>query len=478
MALQIKGILILLFFQFVEIFCWKAFPSVSSPTTGGKRNPPTGRHPLLLVSFDGFRWDYLSHFHLPTFAKLQQQWAHVEKLQPAFISKTFPNHNSIMTGLFVESHGIVANSMYDIKQNTYFTPGRHNGTGWWDDAEPLWLTNQRSGGVSGSAMWPGTGVRVRGAEIACGMRYDRSVSFEDRARHCVACITDKKANFVTLYWEEPDRSGHRYGPRNSTVMQKVLSKVDDHLAFLLSHLGGEELLGHINVIVTSDHGMAGVESVIELDSCLDPQTYLFVNNNPIAGVWPRHDLQEVYNLLTKCSKYLRVYKKEEIPSEYHYKDHRRIPPILLVAEQGWGIVQNATLNKSPVGEHGYNNSLSAMQTILFASGPDLQTGIKIPTMRNIDIYPLLCHLLGIHPQPNNGSLMYSRFLLASEKIAPGSSHKTLTAVAIAGIVILVIVCVMYALCAIHNKSSPYPHNSTYYYSPYYDECSSEEDLNN
>ena len=71
-------------------------------------------HYVVLVSLDGFRWDYAKRdgaVHLLALGK-KGVWA-PEGMMPSFPSLTFPNHFTIVTGLYPEHHGLVANSFYD-----------------------------------------------------------------------------------------------------------------------------------------------------------------------------------------------------------------------------------------------------------------------------------------------------------------------------------------------------------------------------
>ena len=75
-------------------------------------------------------------------------------MHPSFPSKTFPNHYTIVTGLYPESHGIVSNTMYDPITDEHFS-----------------LSNQEA--ITDASWWGGEPVRfTRGlSSVACsGMR--------------------------------------------------------------------------------------------------------------------------------------------------------------------------------------------------------------------------------------------------------------------------------------------------------------------
>ena len=56
------------------------------------------------------------------------------------------------------------------------------------------------------------------------------------------------------------------------------------------------------------------------------------------------------------------------------------------------------------GNHGYDNRLLSMKPIFYAAGPNIRNNFTANTFRSVDIYPMMCGLLGIQPSPNNGSL--------------------------------------------------------------------------
>ena len=68
------------------------------------------------------------------------------------------------------------------------------------------------------------------------------------------------------------------------------------------------------------------------------------------------------------------------------------------------------------GEHGYNNSMQSMHPFFIAMGPSFKAGYSVETFNTVDLYPLMCLLLGIPPAPNNGSLNIVKDLLKAETV--------------------------------------------------------------
>ncbi|KAL7871832.1 hypothetical protein SRHO_G00068150 [Serrasalmus rhombeus] len=370
---------------------------------------------LLLVSFDGFRWDYVNRVPTPNFRALMEEGVQVEKVENTYITKTFPNHYTLVTGLHAESHGVVANEMYDPVLNHSFSmegPEIYDSR-WWEEAVPLWVTTQKAGRRSGAAMWPGSDVAIGGTYPTRYMSYNASMPFEMRVEKLISWFSGANAiDFGVLYWEEPDESGHNLGPESS-LMDVVIEDIDRKLGFLREKLKRAGLYDKINLIVTSDHGMTQVshDKVIELDAYVSQDLYTWVDKSPVVGILPKKGkFDEVYSLLENANPNMVVYKREDIPDYFHYKHNVRIMPIIIEAKEGWTIVQNRT-GSFMLGNHGYDNHLRSMHPVFLARGPSFRTGYTKATMRSVDLYPLMCSILGVQPLPNNGSLASVRDLL-------------------------------------------------------------------
>uniref|UniRef100_A0A8C1U3G0 Ectonucleotide pyrophosphatase/phosphodiesterase 5 n=2 Tax=Cyprinus carpio TaxID=7962 RepID=A0A8C1U3G0_CYPCA len=363
---------------------------------------------LLLVSFDGFRWDYVNRVPTPNFRALMDEGVQVEQVENTYITKTYPNHYTLVTGLHAESHGIVANEMYDPIHNRSFSmegPEVYDAW-WWEEAVPLWVTNQKAGRKSGAAMWPGSDVGIGGTYPTHYLSYNASMPFETRVEKLIDWFSGPEAiGFGVLYWEEPDESGHNLGPE-SPLMDVVIADIDEKLGFLREKLKTTGLYDKVNLIVTSDHGMTQLshDKIIELDTYVSRDLYTWIGKSPVVGILPKEGkLEEVYSLLKNANPNMDVYKKEEIPDHFHYRHNVRIMPLILEVKEGWTVMQNRN-GSFMLGNHGYNNSLPSMHPVFVARGPAFRCDYTKASMRSVDLYPLMCSILGLKPLPNNGSL--------------------------------------------------------------------------
>ena len=254
---------------------------------------------LLLISSDGFRWDYLSRNGNFTNLKWIVENGVTAKrgIKNVFPTKTLPSHYSILTGLYVESHGVTGNIFYDPEFKEQFDPknvSQSTNPKWFDTgAEPVWVTNQKVSTKhrSGSVFFPTTTSAVKGFIPYRHLPYDRSVPFRHRIDTIVDWFTDKyPINLGLLYFEEPDHTGHIYGPDSQEVLQK-LEEIDQAIGYLFKKLKDKKLLDDMNIIITSDHGMTttpnDTEHTIDLNKYIALDSYDVDATNPVAAIRPK-----------------------------------------------------------------------------------------------------------------------------------------------------------------------------------------------
>ncbi|XP_067126584.1 ectonucleotide pyrophosphatase/phosphodiesterase family member 5-like [Centruroides vittatus] len=366
---------------------------------------------VLLISFDGFRWDYYKTFNTPNLDYLARTGIHAPKgVQAVFTTKTFPNHYSIATGLYEESHGIVDNNMYDVVFNETFKMKKPDPK-WWG-GEPIWVTARKQGLKSGAYFWPASDIPIKDTFPNYYFKYNNTVSMEARIETAVHWLATDQVNVALVYFNEPDKTGHRTGAMSDAV-GKMVETVDKLVGFLLEKLLETFLLDRVNLIIMSDHGMVNLTDVIVLEKYLRVQEEIkwLPLSGPVSGILPHEGkLDRVYNTLKNAHPNMTVYKKENIPERWHYKNHRRIMPIIAVADQGYLIAKEYGTDNA-FGQHGYDNILPSMRPIFFARGPAFKENYQTDVFETVNVYPLICHLLGIKPAPNNGTLDSVRHLL-------------------------------------------------------------------
>jgi ectonucleotide pyrophosphatase/phosphodiesterase family member 5 len=369
-------------------------------------------HPyVILISFDGFRWDYADRGITPYFDYLKEHGVSASSLQPCFPSKTFPNHLSIITGMYPEHHGIISNNFKDYFNGKYFklSDSVESRNAYWYKGEAFWETAERQGIISASYFWPGSDLSLYYRDPQYYFHYDHSRPYKERIDKIIdwlALPQDTRPQFITAYFSATDDYGHKYGP-NSLEVNYAIAKEDSVLGYLFQRLNKIKMMDSINVIVVSDHGMTeiGLDRVINIEQLLDGYKYESGDFGPFMLIQPADgELEKVYKQLKENETHFKVYKKEDVPEYFHYSDSPLIPKIVVIAENGWSVETNKSLDNlkkyGNKGNHGYDNYWLDMHGIFYAMGPAFRANYKAGTINNIDLYPLLCKIFNVVPNFN------------------------------------------------------------------------------
>ncbi|NXE41942.1 ENPP7 phosphodiesterase, partial [Ptilorrhoa leucosticta] len=397
----------------------------------------SNRSKLLLVSFDGFRWDYDQDVNTPNLDAMAADGVKAKYMTPPFVTLTNPCHYTLLTGRYVENHGVIHNMWFNtttgVKLPYYITQGISS---WWDNGSlPIWITAQRQasefmeclhsqGLKTGSIHFPGAQARYRGEEVYRTLvepplfNYSNETNWRQSIDTAMEWFVEDNVKFITLYFGEPDSSGHKFGPE-STQRKNMIEQVDRTIGYLRQRIRESGLESNLNLIITSDHGM---ETVIKTNEILIRTVNNFtfkdldfdlLDYGPNGLLVPKEGkLEHVYSVLKNAHPKLHVYKKEEFPKRFHYANHSRITPLLLYGDPGY-VIHGRYKVQFNKGEHGFDNEDMNMKTIFRAVGPDFKKGLVVEPFESVHVYALLCELLGIMPEPHDGSLEVTKPMLRS-----------------------------------------------------------------
>lgn len=353
----------------------------------------------IFISLDGFRADFLDRGLTPALNSLVANGVSPQYMNPSFPSVTFPNHFTLMTGLYPESHGIVGNTFWDpdMKEEFYYThPTVSMQPKWWM-AEPLWVTAEKQRVRTAIHMWPGSEAHIgdkeptfldkyNGTEVL-SRKVDRVLEFldlpglEDESQ-----ITPERPQFIVAYVPNVDQDGHKFGP-NSTEIRNTISEADNMIASIMTGLERRNLTEVVNIVVVSDHGMAttSTERLIQLDDLIDYDLIDHIDGWPSAGLRPKRpeDLATLRKQLEKVAPdyahAFEFYTRETMPERYHFSNNERIAPLWVIPKTGWAIVNRGEFDVkealktgkrySPNGIHGYDHEHPLMRAIFVARGP-------------------------------------------------------------------------------------------------------------
>ena len=367
---------------------------------------------VILVSFDGFRFDYTDRFSTPHFKKMENTGTRAAGLIPTYPSKTFPNHYSIVTGLYPGNHGLVDNSFYDPERRTFYKMSDREMVEdeYYYGGKPIWRLAKDHGLRTAAFFWVGSEVTRPEQRPDYMYEYDESVADTARINQVIRWLQlpeESRPRLITVYFSSPDHEGHDYGPHSLENKQAVI-RSDSLLGALMDQLKAVDL--NVNVVVVSDHGMSELkrnqDTYIFLPEIIAPGSPgIHVSNSGTQAHLYLDDPQEtdsLYRALKKVAKKFIVYKPAEFPERWHYR-HPRSGDLLIVARPGYYIVDQERKKYlksiqagSTFGTHGYDPADEPdMMGIFFASGPNIAAGKTIPAFLNIHIYPLLARLLGL-----------------------------------------------------------------------------------
>ena len=367
-----------------------------------------------MISFDGFRSDYLDWYDTPNMDRFTSEGVRAKGLIPVFVSKTFPNHYSIATGLYAENHGLIGNHFYDpLLDDDYSLSDRSKVEDpKFYEGEPIWVTAEKNNIQTASYFWVGSEAPINNTYPTRWKRYEHDFPFNSRIDSVVNWFSmpkKQRPKLCLLYFHEPDHTGHETGPKSDETAMMV-HEIDSLFGTLITKLEQLPIAKNLNILVVSDHGMTEISSerTIDLSNHIETSKMKQEGSGPYSLLYDM-DKNEIGNIVDKLNTVPKIsaYAKKDIPDRYHFKRHHRIKDILVIADEGWYIKNQAISSASKVGAyipkggtHGYDNQLKSMHALFIANGPAFKKGITVRPFENVNIYPLICKILNINPNKN------------------------------------------------------------------------------
>jgi predicted AlkP superfamily pyrophosphatase or phosphodiesterase len=365
---------------------------------------------VFLVSLDGFRWDYTGLYKTPNINRIATEGVKADRMIPSFPTNTFPNHYSIATGLYPDHHGLINNNFLAPDLNLYYrindraaveNPAFYGG-------EPIWVTAEKQGARAGSFFWVGSEAAVGGMYPTYWKKYDETVTYEARIDTVVKWLSypeNKRPELITLYFDEPDATSHKFGPQ-SPQTGKVVERLDSLIGVLRVKLSSLSYGKRINFILLSDHGMGAIspDRYVNLKEVVpERMVSLISGSNPAFLINPKDGKSDSVLLLLNATKGLKAWSKADVPERLHYGTNQRIPQIVVAADSSWSIGTRTDPSSYRGGAHGYDNSNSDMFAIFYAAGPAFKKNYQFHELKNIDIYGMICRILNLKPAKNDGN---------------------------------------------------------------------------
>lgn len=367
---------------------------------------------LIVLSMDGFRYDYTDKCETPNFDYLYEIGVKSEMI-PAFPSKTFPNHYTMATGLYPDNHGLIFNNFYDYeKQEWYKVSDRKSiENGNFYGGEPIWNTAEKQGVTAATLFWVGSEADIENLQPTYWKKYQHNMPFESRIDTVIAWLQKpkpKRPRLIMWYLHEPDGWGHKFGPENEKMVAKI-QYLDTFFGQFHNELQKLSIYDSINVILTSDHGMGDIDinRVVYFDDYIKKSWINRENgSNPVWMFEPAKNYEDSILINLQKNNHLQAWKKSEIPEYLHYGKNNNIMPIVVVADSGWTISWKSDIKDQKYlgGTHGYDPKNRDMHAFFYAFGPDFKQNYPHDAFQNIHLYALMAKLLKLNPVNTDGDL--------------------------------------------------------------------------
>lgn len=383
---------------------------------------------VIMISTDGFRYDYAKKYNAENLLKLSGGGVQAKAMIPSYPSITFPNHWSLVTGLYPSHHGLIDNFFYDYKRKEFYAMSdkKNAEDGSWYGGVPLWGLAEKQGMVSASLMWVGSASDAGGKRPTYYYPYHEKFTPAEKVDKVIDWLKlpmDKRPHFISLYFPEVDGSGHHFGPEAKETEDAV--HLIDHAVGDLVQKVNDLGLKNVNFVFVSDHGMIKVDggSPLEIPAILfNKDRFDFYNSQTLLRVVVKNpaEVKSVYQELKagKTDDY-EVYLDKRLPKYLHFgtKDdqYQRIGQILLIPKAPKIFLEKG--KKTSVGKHGYNARLvPEMKATFLAWGPEFKNNVVVDEFSNVNVYPLVAEILGLKmEQPIDGKLKVLKGTLKEKK---------------------------------------------------------------
>lgn len=384
--------------------------SLNAQDTTQQVNPLTKNDPsqynkpyVILISADGFRADFTEKYDAKFLQTIREKGVRAKYMQPSYPSVTFPNHYTIVTGLYPSHHGLVDNTYIDVPSGLQYSMSNKKmvSEGKWYGGTPLWVLAEQQKMLSASFFWVASEADIQGIKPTYHYIYNEKTSIGTRIQTVKNWLTlpeDRRPHMITFYFPDVDHDAHTYGPEDPRVKQSV-QYVDSSINALEQALAPLNL--PINYIFVSDHGMTtvDVDNTIGLPAVVDKNFFNVPWSDALLHLYAKDTskIESTYQALKHDNRFT-TYKLDETPAYWHYKKsddwHNRLGDLILVPKSIHQVFNLGTRKPTP-GKHGFDNKEVDMRASFMAWGPAFKKGLLIEGFENVNVYPLVAKILGL-----------------------------------------------------------------------------------
>ncbi len=370
--------------------------------------------PVILISIDGFRADYLDRGASPNLLALAATGVRAQRMIPSFPSVTFPNHTALVTGRYPDHNGIINNGFTDPALPGRFSMASQE-PAWWGQSTPIWITAERAGVHSGVMFWPGVAVPHDGITPSLFHDFDHAITPAARVDSLLGWLdlpAARRPRLMLMYFEAVDGAGHSFGPDSPQVNQAIAA-VDAAIGRLIAGLQARGITA--NIVIVADHGMApvGDGQALALDDLIDVSAVRVEFGGTILGIRipATPAAAAARRTLLANPPHLRCWDKAAIPADLHYGSNPRVPDVVCQVETGWVVQTRDEFQRERTahpdglhGAHGYDIHDPLMGALFLANGPAFRAAVTLAPFPNVAVYPLLARLIAVAALPNDGQL--------------------------------------------------------------------------
>ena len=393
-------------------FCFVAacsIPAIADVNgTGGINAPDQQDKPyLILISLDGFRWDYQDLYETPAMDRIAENGVRADALVPVFPTLTFPNHYSIATGLYPASHGLVGNRFPSKDRRSFYSLRDREAVedGSWYRGEPIWVAAEKFGMVSAAFFFVGTEADVGGVRLSYWNSFDESISSNRRVDQVIdwlAMPDDRRPHFIALYFEHVDTATHRSGPGSKRSISSI-SRVDGYLGRLLAGIDRLPIADDVYIVIVSDHGQTAIDRNAQpflINAVVNLDGITVVDHGSVAFLYlPEPDRQRSEAIRTSINnawEHGRAMLRHETPASWHVSGDSGFADVIVQAAPGYAVYSSRRqMRGASIGDHGWAPEHREMHGIFLASGRRLPGGKRISAINAVDVYPLMMEILEI-----------------------------------------------------------------------------------
>lgn len=365
----------------------------------------TNKPYVIMISADGFRYDYAKKYNAENLLRFSTNGVQAKAMNPGFPSVTFPNHWSLMTGLYPAHHGLIDNNFYDYKRKEKYLMSQKASAedGSWYGGLPLWSLAEKQGMISASLQWVGSASDAGGMRPTYYYHYHEKFTPIEKVDKVISWLRlpeNRRPHFISLYFPEVDGAGHHFGPEAKET-ETAVHLIDEAIGSLVQKV--KDLgLTNVNFIFVSDHGMIQVDAGNPLEipqMLMNKDRFDYYNSQTLLRVFVKNpkEVKSVFReLKSNKSPDYTVYLDKKLPKYLHFsaKDDRynRIGQILLIPNAPKIFLEKG--QKTSIGKHGYDPKLVPEMKATFAAwGSAFKNNQTVDEFENVDVYPMVAEIL-------------------------------------------------------------------------------------